>query len=343
MSGRDGSPRAPLHLLACEPARPLAQRVARHLYTVVGEGCDTWFACGEAKYDVRENVRGSDVYVFQQAFVPGGERSIYDHFVMLLHAIDAARCADADRITAIVPYLPGGRQDKRKGHAREGVSTGLFARLIAEAGADMLITVEPHNEATVGCYDPRKVVFESVGVTRPFARYLRQNQLGCDVVASTDVGGLERARHYAEQLGTGLAALSKQRDYSQSSVVTNTTVIGEVAGKSVLVVDDIIDTAGSVCAAVRKLWEEGATDVVVAGVHVLLSGPGPERLQALHDDATRRGVTLRVVGTSSVEHPELPDWYASWPLEPLLADVIRSVNRRGSVRAVEEDRADAEP
>ncbi len=165
------SARAPLHLLACEPARGLAERVARHLYMGVGHGTDTWFSCGEAKYDVRENVRGCDVYVFQQPMVPGGERSVYDQFVMLLHAIDAARCADADRITAIVPYLPGGRQDKRKGHAREGVSTGLFARLLAEAGADMLITVEPHNEATVGCYDPRKVVFESVQVTRPFARF----------------------------------------------------------------------------------------------------------------------------------------------------------------------------
>jgi len=332
------SARAPLHLLACQPARSLAERVARHLYRSVGQGSGTWFACGEAKFDVRENVRGCDVYVFQQPVVPGGDHSIYDRFVMLLHAIDAARCADADRITAVVPYLPGGRQDKRKGRAREGVSTGLFARLLAEAGADMLITVEPHNEATVGCYDPRQVVFESVQVTRPFARFLRQQGLSCDVVASTDVGGLERARHYAELLGTGLAALSKQRDYRQASVVTHTTVIGEVSGKSVLVVDDIIDTAGSVCSAVRTLWSEGATDVVVAGVHVLLSGPGAERLQELHDEALGRGVSLRVVGTSSVEHPTLPAWYDSWPLEPLLAEVIRSVNTRGSVRAVEEDR-----
>ncbi len=331
--------RAPLHLIACEPARPLAERVARHLNIDMGCGADTWFACGEAKHDVGQNVRGCDVYVFQQPVVPMGARSIYDHFVMLLHAIDAARCADADRVTAVVPYLPGGRQDKRKGHAREGVSTGLFARLLAEAGADMLITVEPHNEAIVGCYSPRQVVFESVQVTKPFARYLRQEGLVCDVVASTDVGGLERARHYAEWLGTGLAALSKQRDYSQSSVVTNTTVIGEVAGKSVLVVDDIIDTAGSVCSAVRNLWDEGTTDIIVAGVHMLLSGPGAERLQVLHDEAVQRGVTLKVVGTSSVEHPELPDWYCSWALEPLLADVIRSVNTRGSVRAVEADRA----
>ena len=250
--------------------------------------------------------------------------------------MDAARCADADRVTAILPYLPGGRQDKRKGHQREGVSTGLFARMLAEAGCDMVITVEPHNEAMIGCFSPRDVVFESVQVTRPFARFLRHSKLGCHVVASTDVGGLERARHYAEHLGCGLAALSKQRDYSKPSEVASTTVIGDVRGKSVLVVDDIIDTAGSVCSAVRTLWEEGATDIVVAGVHMLLSGPGPQRLQELHDEAVGRGVTLRVVGTSSVEHPELPAWYQSWALEPLLAEVIRSVNTRGSVRAVED-------
>ena len=322
-------------LLACDPARPIAERVARNLLVPVAAGDDTWFGCGEGKYIVGQNVRGCDVYVFQQPVVPGADRSIYDRFVMLLHAIDAARCADADRVTAVVPYLPGGRQDKRKGHVREGVSTGLFARMLAEAGCDMVITVEPHNEATVGCYTPRDVVFEGVGVTQGFARYLSQSGLLCDTVASTDVGGLERARAYAEVMGCGLAALSKQRDYSQPGTVTATTVIGDVRGRSVLVVDDIIDTAGSVCSAVRTLWDEGATDIVVAAVHVLLSDPGPERLAALHAEATERGVSLRVVGTSSVGHPELPDWYQSWGLEPLLAQIIRSVNTRGSVRALE--------
>jgi len=327
--------RAPLCLLACQPAHALAERVARHLLVPLARGDDTWFGCGEGKYVVGQNVRGCDVYVFQQPVVPGDPRSIYDRFVMLLHAIDAARCADADRVTAVVPYLPGGRQDKRKGHVREGVSTGLFARLLSEAGCDMVITVEPHNEATVGCYTPRDVVFEGVGVTQGFARHLVARDLVCDTVASTDVGGLERARAYAEVLGCGLAALSKQRDYSRPNIVTATTVIGEVEGRSVLVVDDIIDTAGSVCSAVRTLWSEGATDIVVAGVHVLLSDPGTERLSALHAEAVDRGVTLRVVGTSSVAHPELPDWYESWQLEPLLAQIIRSVNTRGSVRALE--------
>jgi len=321
--------------MACTPARPLAERVARHLLHPLAAGNDTWFACGEGKYAVGQNVRGCDVYIFQQPVVVGSERSIYDRFVMLLHAIDAARCADADRVTAVVPYLPGGRQDKRKGKVREGVSTGLFARLLTEAGCDMVITVEPHNEAMIGCFSPRAVVFESVGVTQGLARYLQAQGLVCDTVASTDVGGLERARSYAEALGCPLAALSKQRDYSQPNQVMQTTVIGDVSGRSVLVVDDIIDTAGSVCAAVRTLWEEGATDIVVAGVHVLLSGPGPQRLQALHDEAVQRGVTLRVVGTSSVEHPELPEWYHSWSLEPMLAQIIRSVNTRGSVRALE--------
>ena len=115
-----------------------------------------------------------------------------------------------------------------------------------------------------------------------------------------------------------------------------TSVIGDVQDKSVLIVDDIVDTAGSVVSAVHSLWDNGATDIVVAAVHTLLSGKAWERLDMLYRESLERGVTFRVAGTSSVVHPSTPDWYACCGLEPLLARVIRSVNERGSVRALEE-------
>ena len=323
-------------LMACDPARTLAEAIAVELGVEVKPSRDQWFACGEGKHVIDVNVRGHDVYIFQQPVIPNSERTIYDRWTMLLHAVDAARQSDAARITAVLPYMPGSRQDKRKGHTREGVSTGLFARMMEAAGVSMVVTVEPHNEAMSGCFNPRNVVLESVHITHGFCDFLTDNGLVRDVVASTDVGGLERARRFALCLGSPVAALSKERDYSKPSKVAQTTVIGDVSGKSVMVIDDIVDTAGSVVSAVESLWDAGAGDIVVAAAHMLLSGPAWERLHGLRASAAERGLDLQVVGTSSVIHPDAPDWYHSYALEPMLAQIVRRVNNRGSVRALED-------
>ncbi len=327
--------RDPLRILACGDATALADAVAARLDVVRTPSEDVWFSCGEGKHVIGDNVRGTDVYLFQRMIVPTSPQTVYDRLLMLLHAADAARCADASRITAVLPYFPGSRQDKRKLHVREGVSTGLLARVFAAAGVSMVITVQPHNEAMIGCFDPRTTVFEPVSCTAVLCRWLQAEGLVPDVVASTDVGGLELARGFAKRLRCGLVALSKERDYSQASVVTHSTVIGDPAGRRVLIVDDIIDTAGSMCAAVRSLWGAGATDITVVGIHLLLSGPAWERLHHLADEAASRGVAFQLVGTSAILHPDPPSWYRCTPIEPLLADVIRSVNQRGSVRALE--------
>lgn len=296
---------------------------------------DVWFACGEGKHIIDDNIRGTDVYVVQRAVVPGSPRSIYDRFMAVLNAVDAARCADAARVTVLLPYFPGGRQDKRKGHVREGVATGLFARMLTSAGASMVITVEPHNEAMIGCFPPRDTVLEPVYLTETLSAFLLDHGLVGDVVASTDVGGLEMARRFSQRLKCGLVAMSKERDYGQSSVVTNSVVIGDPAGKRVLIIDDIVDTAGSVVSAVHSLWDAGATDMVIAAPHLLLSGPARSRLAALKVDADARGVGLDVVGTSAILHPDAPPWFHSVAIEPMLAQLIRRVNTRGSIRALE--------
>jgi ribose-phosphate pyrophosphokinase len=331
--------RAPLRVLACADAGDLAASMAHHLQATLIASRDVWFACGEGKFVIDENIRGTDVYIVQQPIVPGSTRSIYDRTLMLMHAVDAARHSDAERVTVILPYLPGGRQDKRKGRTREGVSTSLFARMLEAAGASMLITVEPHNEAISGCFDPRKCVFEPVYVTHAFSHWLSSEGLVGDLVASTDVGGLQRARRFAHHLQRGLVAVSKERDYSVPNAVARSTVIGDVQGRSVTVFDDMIDTAGSAIAAIEALWAEGATDVTLATVHPLLSNPAWERLTALHDRAVARGSRFTLAGTSSVAHRSPPAWYRSFGLEPLLADVIRSVNARESVNVLlgEED------
>lgn len=327
--------RAPLALLTLSDGDDLARATAARLQVALTPGRDVWFASGEAKYVIDANVRGCDCYLFQRAMAPGCPRSVNDRLMALLHAVDALRHADAARVTVILPYLPGSRQDKRKGHAREGVTTGLLARTFAAAGVSMVVTVEPHNEALIGAYDPSRCVPEPVSVAAPFAAFLADQALVCDVVASTDVGGLELARKYAHHHGRPIAALSKERDYSRPNTVAATTVIGEVRGRSVLIVDDIVDTAGSMDSAVRSLWDEGATDIVIAAVHLLLSGPGADRIAALRDEAARRGVSLRLAATNAVVPAHAPDHVLWFGIEPMLAAVIHSVNTRGSVRALE--------
>ncbi len=329
--------RAPITLISCSSGRELAGKVAKHLNVPVTPSEDVWFSCGEGKHVIGENIRGTDVYLFQQAMVPGHTRSVYDRFVMLLHAVDAARHADAARITVILPYLPGARQDKRKGRTREGVSTGLFARLLQTAGVSMVITMEPHNEAITGCFDPQHCVLEPVYVTHAFGRWLASEGLANEVIASTDVGGLQLARRFAKVLERDIVALSKERNYSTPNSVDATQVIGNVEGRSVLVIDDIVDTAGSAVAAIEALWNAGAREVNLATIHPVLSGPAWSRLQKLSDNAASRGVSFSFAGTCSVVHPNAPSWYRSFAFDGLLAEVIRTVNSCGSVRGVTEE------
>jgi len=328
--------RAPLQLLTCEAARPLAAAVAAQLGLGLSRSSDQWFASGEGKHVIAENVRGSDVYVFGAPIAPGDERSVYDRFIMTLHAVEAATQSDAEWVTAVLPYYPGARQDKRKGRTREAISAGLFARMLQEAGARRVVTVDIHNEAIAGMFDPTRCRLENVELCHRFARHLRWRGLAGGTVAAPDVGGLERARHFAAELSADLVAISKERDYSQANTVQRATLIGEVEGRDVLLVDDIIDTAGSVVAAVSALRERGALNITVACSHALMSSPAWERLGALHARSVAEGWRFRVVGSTSVVHPSPPDWFGAFDIAPLLAEVINSINGRGSVTGAQE-------
>ena len=332
----DTSLRAPLQLLSCEAARPLAAAVAGHLGVPLAASEDQWFASGEGKHVIHQNVRGGDVYVFGAPIAPHDERSVYDRFIMTLHAVEAAAQSDAEWVTAVLPYYPGARQDKRKGRTREAISAGLFARMLQEAGARRVLTVDIHNEAIGGMFDPMRCRLENVQLCHRFAGWLRAQGLCGGVVAAPDVGGLERARHFAAELQAELVAISKERDYAQPNTVKRATLIGEVEDKDVLLVDDIIDTAGSVVAAVHALRERGARDVTVACSHALMSPPAWDRLRAVAGEAEAGGWRFRVVGTSSVLHPQRPDWYVSFDIAPLLAEVIGSINGRRSVTRAQE-------
>ena len=272
-AGRPKNPRAPIALMTCESGRdsrnPWRQKWEQSYCPPLKPGSPA--ARESSKFGA--NVRGHDVYIFQSTAGPQDDLSIYDRFLMLLHAIEAAALSDAQYITAVVPYYPGARQDKRKGRTREGISAGLFARMMQSAGTDRVMTVEIHNDSIAGMFNPSMSHLENVFLTRQLVSWLRRQNLTGDVVVSPDVGYLERARAYAEELSADLAALSKERDYSKPSQVFRSTLIGEVKDRDVLLVDDIIDTAGSVVSAIDELKKQGARNINVACVHPLFNGP----------------------------------------------------------------------
>lgn len=325
------SPNAPLKILALGPSRALAGRVAEALGTTLVAARETWFACGEAKLEILDNVRGADLYIFQSVIAPGDPRTVYDRFVMLLHAVDAAVLADADSVTVVTPYYPCARQDKRKDRTREGVSAALVARCLQGAGARRVVALEIHNDAIAGMFHAPTCSLENIYLHPTFSPWLREQGLCGDLVASPDVGGLERARHYAEDLEEGLAVCSKVRDYRTPNHVVQSTLIGDVDGKDVLLVDDIIDTAGSVVAAVQELKLGGAKDVTVACAHPVFSGPAWQRLGEVAERASAEGWQFRVIGTTSIEHVAAPGWYVPFDVAPLFARVLRSLHARESV------------
>ena len=320
--------------MACDAGHALASAVATQLGAPLVPIQELWFSCGEGKVVIDENIRGTDVYVFQSPIAPTDPRSTYDRFVMLLHAVEAAALSDAEWVTAVLPYFPGARQDKRKGRVREGISAGLFARMLQEAGAHRVVTVDIHNEAIAGMFDPVRCRLENVHLCHRLARWLKARGIAGNTVAAPDVGGMERARGYAAELHANLVGLSKERDYSTVNTVKRATLIGEVDGQDVLLVDDIIDTAGSVCAAVEELKRHGTRNITIACSHPVLSGPAWERLTHLARTADREGWRFTVVGSTSVVHPEAPSWYVPFPISSMLSEVIARINGRGSVTGV---------
>jgi len=211
------------------------------------------------------------------------------------------------------------------------ISAGLFARMLTAAGAHRVLTVEIHNDAISGMFDASQTTLETVYLTKHMVAWMKERGMTPQVVVSPDVGGMERARRYAERMSADLAALSKERDYSRPNKVVRSTLIGDVDGRNILLVDDIIDTAGSVCAAIDELKKRGAADIAVACAHPVLSDPAWERLRQVAQRAGDEGWRFELIGTTTVVHNDTPGWYSTYPIEVLLAQVITKINSRGSV------------
>jgi len=246
----------------------LSEEIADYLELTLGEVEIRTFSDGEIFVKYQENIRGADVFIIQSTNSPSS--NLLELFLML----DAARKSSARRVTAVIPYYGYCRQD-RKDQPRVSISAKLMADLITQAGANRMVTMDLHAAQIQGFFDiPVDHLYSSMA----FTEYFKGLEIPNMVVVAPDVGSLRMARAYAKRLNCGLAFIDKRRPEANAVEVMN--VIGEVQGKNVLMLDDMIDTAGTLCAAADALKEKGAEMILAACTHGILSGPAVDRLQA---------------------------------------------------------------
>lgn len=259
-----------LRLFSGSANTPLAQEVARYLGMDLGPMVRKQFADGELYIQIQESIRGCDVYLIQPTCQP-----VNAHLMELLIMVDACRRASARQITAVIPYYGYARAD-RKTAGRESITAKLVANLITEAGASRILAMDLHSAQIQGYFD---IPFDHVYGSPVLLDYLASKQLSDIVVVSPDVGGVARARAFAKKLNDApLAIIDKRRQAHNVAEVMN--VIGDVKGKTAVLVDDIIDTAGTICEGARILREEGARQVYACATHAVFSPPAVERLSS---------------------------------------------------------------
>jgi ribose-phosphate pyrophosphokinase len=247
----------------------LAHDVAKHLNTPLGRAYVGRFSDGEISVELMENVRGRDVFILQSTCPPAN-----DNVMELLIMVDACRRASAARITAVVPYMGYSRQDRRMRGSRMAIAAKLVANMLSSAGVTRLLTIDLHAEQIQGFFDiPVDNVYASPVLLGDAWKQGYRNM----IVVSPDVGGVARARALAKRLDDAdLAIIDKRRPRPNESKVMN--IIGEVEGKTCVLIDDMVDTAGTLCQAAQALKDEGATKVVAYITHPVLSGNAVERI-----------------------------------------------------------------
>jgi ribose-phosphate pyrophosphokinase len=247
----------------------LAHDIARHLQQPIGRASVGRFSDGEVNIEIMENVRGRDVFIVQPTSPPAN-----DHLMELLVMVDACRRASAARITAVVPYFGYARQDRRPRATRSAITAKLVADMISNSGVDRLLTLDLHSDQIQGFFAiPVDNVYGSPVLLGEVWRQRYPNL----IVVSPDVGGVVRARAIAKRLDDAdLAIIDKRRPRPNESKIMN--IIGEVDGKTCVLIDDMVDTAGTLCVAAQALKEEGALKVVAYITHAVLSGGAVERI-----------------------------------------------------------------
>ena len=307
-----------IKIFAGNSNRVLAQEICQHLNTKLGDSEVGKFADGECYASLYESVRGSDVFVIQSTCNP-----VNDNLMEMLVMIDALKRASAGRITAVIPYFGYARQD-RKAKARDPISAKLVANMIVAAGADRVLTMDLHAAQIQGFFD---IPVDNLLGNPIFVDYYGElfgAQAEEMVVVSPDVGSVSRARAFAQKLGMSLAIVDKRRPKANSCEVMN--IIGNVEGKKCILVDDLIDTAGTLVHAADALVERGgATEVYACASHGVLSGPAIERIQ---NSPIKE---LTILDTIPLTNDKKLDKINVLPVAPVFTEAIARIYEETSV------------
>ena len=286
-------------LLSGTANRPLAEEIGRHMGLPLGDTTVKRFADGEIFVRINQNARGRDVFIIQPTPPPA------DHIMELLLLIDAAKRASAARVTAIIPYFGYARQD-RKDQPRVALGAKLVSNLIEAAGADKVLGMDFHTHQIQGFFD---VPVDHLYAAPVLTHYFRELALDHPVVVAPDVGAAKMARGFARRMNASFAIIDKRRP--QQNIAEVMEVIGEVAGRPCIIVDDMVDTAGTLVSVVEALKERGAEKIYAAMTHPILSGPARDRLSAspveevvvtntLHVPEEKRFEKLRVLSIAEL-------------------------------------------
>ncbi len=305
-----------LKIFALSSNRPLAQKIADQVGVELGKVSVTHFSDGEIKINIDESIRGDHVYIVQSTSYP-----VNDNLMELLIMIDALRRASAKTINVVLPYYGYARQD-RKAQSREPITAKLVANMITQAGADRVLTLDLHAAQIQGFFDIP--VDHLLGAPLLANYFLENNFKDKDiVVVSPDHGGVTRARKLAEFLHAPIAIIDKRRPKANVAEVMN--IIGDVKGKVAVLIDDMIDTAGTITLAAQALQDAGALEVYACCTHPVLSGPALDRLND--------SVIKEVVVTDSIQVPEEKTGgkIVQVSVDQLMAEAIRRIHENRSV------------
>jgi ribose-phosphate pyrophosphokinase len=312
-----------LHLVSGRANLPLAQEIAAALDVSLGEANTSDFANGEIHCRFGESVRGMDVFIIQ-SHGSSGTMSVNDTIMEHLQMVDAARRASAKRISAVIPFYGYGRQD-RKAEGREPITAKLVANMFAAAGADRLMSVDLHSGQIQGFFDGP---FDHLVAMPVLVDYISRH-IGDDiVVVSPDAGRVKVAERYANLLHADLAIVHKRRVKGAKNTVEAKEVVGNVSGRTCVLIDDMIDTGGTLVAAAEQLIEQGASQVCAAATHGVLSGPAIDRL--------KNSVISKVVVTNTLPLPpeKQIDKIEVLSVAKVIADAIDAVFEDTSVSEI---------
>ncbi len=308
-----------MKILACNSNRPLAEAICAYLNLPLTKASVRRFADMEVFVEILENVRGEDVFVVQSTSYPAN-----DNLMELLVCIDALRRASARRITAVIPYYGYARQDRKSG-SRTPISAKLVANLITEAGANRVVTVDLHAGQIQGFFDiPTDNLFSAPVFVRDIQERFKGKEL---VMVSPDVGGVLRARAMAKRLEADLAIVDKRRERAGVSEVMN--IIGEIKGRTCILVDDILDSGGTLCNAAEALMEHGAESVSVYCVHGVFSGGAVARVTS--SPIKSLVITDSIMATEAVR---VAQNIRQITIAPLLAEAIKRISEERSVSSL---------